>query len=208
MKRRAFLAGAGTMALTACGAESVWAPDDVVARAVYRHSGPPALTLYTMINNSSGSGAHTSLMINASQRVIFDPAGSVRFPTVPERNDVLFGVTPTVADYYARAHARKTFHARIQRLEVPAEVAEKALQLALAYGPVPQAQCALATSTILRQLPGFETIRGGWFPNKLAEEFGALPGVTERRVYEDDADDKTGAIAELGEKLAEQAQTR
>ena len=29
-----------------------------------------------MVNRETGTGAHTSLMINASQRVIYDPAGT------------------------------------------------------------------------------------------------------------------------------------
>ena len=84
--------------LAGCAAESVWAPDDAVARAAYRHDRPPRLTVYTMINNNSGGGAHTSLMINGSQRVIFDPAGSFKHDTIPERNDALFGITPPVED--------------------------------------------------------------------------------------------------------------
>ena len=198
LSRRAVVAGGGALALTGCAGGPVPsqnAPDDVIARAAYRHSGPPALTLFTMVNNRSGSGAHTSLMINASQRVIFDPAGSVRHERLPERNDVLYGITPAVADFYARAHARETFHAIIQTRPVSAEVAERALQLAQANGSVAQSQCAAATSAILRQLPGFETIRPTWFPNNLAAQFGALPGVTTRKLYEDDADDKSLAIA-------------
>lgn len=193
-------------ALASCGpppgGQGPDAPPDVVARAAYVHDAPPSLTLYTMINNRSGSGAHTSLMINASQRVIFDPAGSVRHRTLPERQDVLYGVTPKVERLYARAHARETFHVVIQEVQVPAAVAEKALRLAEANGSVGQARCALETSAILRQLPGFESISSTWFPNNLAEQFGALPGATTRKLYDDDADDKSGAIAELGETLA------
>ena len=84
----------GLAVLGGCGA----APDrtryddlEVVQRAAYRHDGPPALTLYTMVSNKTGAGAHTSLMINGSQRVIFDPAGSVQHPDIAERGDVLFG---------------------------------------------------------------------------------------------------------------------
>ena len=138
--------------LAGCAAESVWAPDDAVARAAYRHEGPPRLTVYTMINNNSGGGAHTSLMINGSQRVIFDPAGSFKHETIPERNDVLFGITPPVEDVYTRYHARKTYHVQIQRLDVSPELAERAIQLVKANGPVPSAQCSLATSRILGEL--------------------------------------------------------
>ncbi|MFZ5965259.1 hypothetical protein ACOXXX_20125 [Thalassococcus sp. BH17M4-6] len=193
------LMGLAALSLAGCAANTSGedASPEEVARAVYRHNGPSALTLYTMVNNRSGSGAHTSMMINASQRVIFDPAGSVRHSRLPEVRDVLYGVTPEIADFYARAHARETYHVIIQRIEVSPEVAEQALRLAQASGPVPQAQCAASTAKILQQLPGFGGIRSTWFPNNLSEQFGAIPGVSTRRLYENDADDKSIAIREL-----------
>jgi hypothetical protein len=193
-------AGLAMLALTACGAAGTdLRPDaslEAVSRAAYVHNGPPELTLFTMINNRSNAGAHTSLMINGSQRVIFDPAGTVRLSEVPERDDVLYGITPGVADFYARAHARKTYRVVIQRIQVSPAVAEQALRLAMQAGPVASAQCALSTSAILRQLPGFESIGSTWFPNALMEDFGALPGVQSTTLYEDDDDDKSLAIAE------------
>ncbi|NVK58657.1 MAG: hypothetical protein HWE37_01130 [Rhodobacteraceae bacterium] len=169
---------------------------EAIAAAAYVHDGPPALTLYTMINNRSEAGAHSSLMINApSQRVIFDPAGSVRAVGLLERDDVLYGVTPRIEQFYERAHARETYRVRIQRVEVSPDVAEKALQLAESYGAVSQSQCTVATSGVLSQLPGFGDINRTWFPNKLADNLAQHPGVTERVVREDDADDKAVAIA-------------
>ncbi|TCS65429.1 hypothetical protein [Primorskyibacter sedentarius] len=192
---RVILALVAIALLSACGAQTAMnAPPEVVSRAAYVHGGPTAITLYTMVNNRSGSGAHSSIMINASQRVIFDPAGSVRHKAMPERDDVLFGITPAIADFYARAHARETYHVVIQRVEVPPEVAERALQLAISNGAVSQAQCALSITRILSQLPGFEPIRSTWFPNKLSESFAQLPGVTTERLYEYDDDDKEVAL--------------
>jgi len=171
---------------------------EAIAAAAYVHDGPPALTLYTMINNRSEAGAHSSLMINApSQRVIFDPAGSVRAVGLLERDDVLYGVTPRIEQFYERAHARETYRVRIQRIEVSPEVAEKALQLAESYGAVSQSQCTVATSGVLSQLPGFGDIKRTWFPNQLADNLAQHPGVTERVVLEDDADDKAVAIAQF-----------
>lgn len=183
---RLFLALCVALTLSACAKEAKWSSDEEIAKVQYRDAGPTKLTLFTMINNRSGAGAHTSLMISASQRVIWDPAGSFYHPAIPERNDVLFGISPRVADVYTRYHARETFHVVVQELEVSPAVAEKALQLAMAKGNVGDAQCALSTSGILSQLPGFESISVGWYPKKLAEQFGALPGVTERRLYEYD----------------------
>ncbi|SEL24448.1 hypothetical protein [Roseovarius nanhaiticus] len=193
--RAIIMAFCAVLALAGCAAPpGVWATDEAVARAAYRHDGPPRLTLFTMLNNSTGSGAHTSLMINGSQRVIWDPAGSFKHETIPERNDVVFGVTPMVEDVYTRFHARKTFHVRIQRLDVTAEQAERAMQLARAYGPVPQAQCARSTSSILAQIFPSQ-IGQTWFPRALADEFATIPGVTEETLYEYDSDDNSKVLA-------------
>lgn len=167
--------------------------DDVIARSVYHHDGPPALTLYTMVSNSNGSGAHTSMMINGSQRVIFDPAGSFRKHGIVTRNDVVFNVTPRLEDIYTRFHARKTFHVVVQRMEVSPETAEKALNLALNYGEVPDAMCAKSTSDILAQLPELN-IKRTWYPNKLSEQFGVVPRVSTKRLYEYDSEDRFKAL--------------
>lgn len=205
--RRNFLVmGGAATTLSACGA-GISGPDADPARiaaAVYQHPGPPELILYTMINNRTGSGAHTSLLVNASQRVVFDPAGSVRFNASPEAKDVLYGITPQVKDFYERAHARSTYHVRIQSLPVSAQTAELALQLVQNYGNVPGGACTTATSTILSQLPGLN-IKRTLFPNRLADQFATIPGVTDRKLYEDDADDKSIAIAEFEARTAAQA---
>lgn len=197
--RAAVFAGLTALALAGCttpGARRANATPEEVAAAAYHHPGPPAITLYTMISNSTDAGAHSSMMISApSQRVVFDPAGSVRADYLVEADDVLYGITPRIEGFYERAHARKTYRVRIQRVEVSPEVAERALRLAQGYGSVPQAQCTVATSGVLTQLPGFETIKRTWFPVKLADQLAEMPGVTERVLREDDADDKALAIA-------------
>mgnify|MGYP000109049570 FL=1 len=202
------LAGVFILALAGCGGGPAdMRPDasaEVISSASYRHPGPPALTLYTMINNRSGAGAHTSLMINGSQRIIFDPAGTVRLSAVPERDDVLYGITPGVADFYARAHARETYHVVIQRIEVSPEVAERALRLAVANGPVASAQCALSTAAILRKLPGFESVGSTWFPKRLMDDFAELPGVQTSKIFENDDDDKAVAIAQFEQRVVGQ----
>ncbi|MGR3495470.1 hypothetical protein [Citreimonas sp.] len=168
-----------------------------VARAAYRHDGPPELTLYTMVDNNTGSGAHTSLLINGSQRVIFDPSGSVDMKAAPEIDDVLYGITPQVRDNYESAHARNTYRVRIQTVFVSPQVAERAIRLAEANGPVGATQCTSATANILRRLPGFESVGSTLFPNTLANRFARLPGVQERVLRENDSDDKAQALAEL-----------
>lgn len=199
LTRRAVVASLGATALTGCATidSGPNADLDVVTRAAYRHDGPPALTLFTMINNRTGSGAHTSMILNGSQRVIWDPAGSVRLSNVPELNDVLYGVTPQVARIYESAHARITYHVRMQTVHVPLAVADQAIALAQQSGPVSKSACTSSTVGILRQLPGFEGFTTTLFPNRLAEQFAELPLVEDRRRYENDSDDKDAAIAAL-----------
>lgn len=197
MDRRAFIIGA-PLVLAGCGSGvSVWAPDDVVNAAAFRTRGPRSLTLYTMRNNGSNNGAHSALLVDASQRVMFDPAGSFANPAIPERNDVLFGITPQIEDFYVSYHARETFHVVGQKVTVPDAVAEKALRLVLANGPVSQMNCTRATSTILGQLQGFESIGTTYFPGNLSDAFGKLDGVIETVYREDDADDKSIAAAQI-----------
>lgn len=158
-----------------------------IAAVSYRAAGPATLTLFTMVNNRSGSGAHTSLMINASERVIFDPAGSFRADIVPRRDDVLYGITDAVKLAYRGAHARITHHVLVQEIEVTPEQAEIAYRLALSNGPVAIMFCASSTSRLLQQVPGFEGIRSTMFPVRLAEQFETFPGVTSNRHYENDS---------------------
>lgn len=180
--------------LAACTAEPIWAPDEAVSRAVYRHDGPPSITLVTMINNRSKEGAHSALLINASQRVIFDPAGSWWHRNAPERNDLHYGMRPILLDFYIDYHARETYHVVMQRKVVSPEVAERALQLAQGYGAVPKARCGSATSAILGQLPGFEGVRQSWYPGRIMKSFEKLPGVETTRYFDDDSDDNGGVL--------------
>lgn len=203
MKRRAFLIGA-PLVVAGCTGQQVWAPDDVVAKAIAPGSPTKQLKLFTMKNVGSGNGAHTALLIDASQRVIFDPAGSWNQERMPERNDVLFGATEALEDYYISFHARVTYFVVSQRIAVSPEVAEQALNLALRAGPVPKANCTRVTSGLLQSLPGFESLRRTWFPNNLSDAFAKLPGVTTIEYREQDADDKTVAAREIAEALKEE----
>lgn len=185
--------------LTACGAaEPKWATDAEVARAVYRHPGPKTLTLFTVINNFNGSGAHSSLMVSDGERAIFDPAGTWYHPRLPERNDVHFGMTDPAVEFYVDYHSRITFHTVIQEIQVSPEVASLAMAQIKAYGAVPKAQCSKSVTAILRSLPGFESIPSTWFPKRVVDAFGKLPGVTTRKVYDDDPDKNTGFIQAYG----------
>nr|WP_174825612.1 MULTISPECIES: hypothetical protein [unclassified Ruegeria] len=182
---------------------------EISARS-YRDPGPSTLTLYTMISTRTGSGAHTSLMISGSERVIFDPAGSFRADVVPIKDDVLYGITPNVERAYRSSHARETHYARIQTVEVTSQQAEIALQLAKQSGPVAGAFCANSTAQLLQQVPGFEQIQTTFYPVKLSDQFAQLPGVQTAEYREnDDADLQTGLAfnnARLNQLEADSAQ--
>lgn len=186
--------------LIAAGCSNSPVPDspiDAVARAHVAQIGAPSITLYTMVNNRTGNGAHSSILINADQRVIFDPAGSVRHETITERGDVIFGVTERLEQQYTRAHARSTFHVVIQHIPVSQASAQKALNLALASGHVPSAFCANATSRLLRQLPEFSGLETTFFPKKLQQSVADVTGIIGVALYEDDDADKAIALAKL-----------
>lgn len=172
--------------LSACGGQSVWAPDEAVQKARYDSPEPAYLVLKTMINNRSGSGGHASLTINASQTVMYDPAGRWSHPLGPERNDVVFGMFPKLEENYDLWHARDTHHVVNQKIYVSEEVAEKALQLALAAGPSLDAQCTLNISGLLMQLQGFSSLKSTYFPANLMKQFAKLDGVQTTKVYDDD----------------------
>lgn len=174
--------------LAACSADNVYAPLEEVRRRAYAAEGPATLTLMTAINNRSGAGGHSALMVSGSQRVIFDPAGTWHHPTVPERGDVLYGITPTILGFYVDYHARPTYHIVLQEITVPPELAEQALALVQAHGPASKATCGQSVSGILREL-GFTSVRRAWFPEKIMRDFGKVPGVTERKVFDDTVDE-------------------
>ncbi|MVO15125.1 hypothetical protein [Parasedimentitalea huanghaiensis] len=171
------------------------ATNATLAAISYREPGPATLTLYTMVNNRTGQGGHTSLMINASERVIFDPAGSFYADRVPERDDVLYGITPGAERAYRSGHARSSFHVVIQTLEVTPEQAQIAYQLAVTNGRVPGVFCANSTATLLSKVPGLEDIKVTFYPVKLSDQFGSLPGVVTEKYYENDSEDLQDGLA-------------
>jgi len=191
---RFFLVLTACLALAACGAEPIWAPDEDVAARRYVHGGPASLTLITVINNRSGSGAHSGLLINADERVVWDPAGTWWNPRAPERNDLHYGMTDRMVNVYVDYHTRETFHTILQEIQVSPQVAALAKKLTSEYGAVPKAACSLSTTQILGQLPGFESIGVSYFPNQTMEAFAKLPGVKTRKVFDDDPDDNSGKL--------------
>ncbi|MEL6465631.1 MAG: hypothetical protein AAFQ58_11740 [Pseudomonadota bacterium] len=186
MRLLAALAVCGLLAGCAQPPAAPYASDDRVASVAYREPGPASITVLTMVSNRDGSGGHSALMINGSQRVIFDPAGSFVNDRVPEQEDVLYGISPAVLKGYKSAHARSTYHVVSQTVEVTPEQAEIALQLAKQNGAVARAFCTNANTNLMRQVPGFEGIQTTFFPTNLMEQMASYPGVVEEKYFEDD----------------------
>ena len=189
MVRAAFLLMAALI-LAACAgpAEPTWAPNAEVERARYVHDGPAKLTLFNVVTTRNGSGAHAALMVNADERLLFDPAGTFQVPFVPERNDVLHGVTPRALAAYIDYHARPSHSVDVYELEVTRSQANRIASLIKANGAVPKAQCAVSIGRILKQVPGFESISLSYFPNALAKAFVGRGGVMRQTITDETAD--------------------
>lgn len=183
--------------LAACAEKGKESPAAEIEAAIYPHTGDTKLTIFTMVNNRSGAGAHSALLVEASQAVLFDPAGSFDHPDVPERGDVLYGMSPQWVQFYQSAHARETFHVVRQEIPVTAAQAQRAMQLVMSNGPVPSAYCASATTGILQQVQGFEGIKRGFYPLKLMEQLEVYPGVKTTRYFENDSGDVVDGVASL-----------
>jgi hypothetical protein len=186
---RALLCLVAFLALAACGADQRFDPQPQVDAARFV-AGPPAyITLYTGVNDRNGSGAHSALLVNGSERVLFDPAGTFEHPRAPIQHDVHFGMGDDIVaaflDYHARDTDAEKFHVIERTLIVPAATAELILARVKGNGAVPKAQCAQSISAILRDIPGFEGMPSTMFPVALGEAFGQIPGVTTRKVTEE-----------------------
>mgnify|MGYP003546875347 CR=1 FL=1 len=192
--RRCIIALALPLMLAACGVDRTVAPAEEVARARYVSDEPPSITLFTVVRKKGGNGAHSGIMINGSQRIMYDPAGTWWHPTVPVQNDVHFGITPRMKAFYIDYHARETYDVIEQRVPVSAEVAEIAIRRALAQGPSPKALCSNSTSSILRDVPGFGSVSSTVFPGRLMREFRNLPGATEKLHIDGDQANNTGSL--------------
>ncbi len=103
-------------------------------------------------------------MINAPNGLLFDPAGSFGHEITRNATNVLFGITPQVEASIPRTTPGRVTTSSGRTSWCPTPSPRKAYALALAHGPAPKATCTRATSGILRQLPGFESIRTVWLP--------------------------------------------
>ncbi|MTH62866.1 hypothetical protein [Paracoccus shanxieyensis] len=186
MQRRAFLALALPAALAACGADNVWSSDEAVRNARYVSNEPPSITLLTVIGIPRGQGGHSALMINGSQRVIYDPAGSWTHPSIPERHDVLYGITPNFKNFYIDYHARETYWVAEDTVQVSLAVADAAIRSVEQQGSSSKSFCAVNTGKALQRVPGFEGAPTGFSPINLRRWFLTLPGVVSKKNMDGD----------------------
>ncbi len=182
---------AGLLALSlllACTADKQWASDADVARARYVDPNPASITLFTSVNTRTKTGAHAGLLINGSDRVLYDPAGSWAHPSAPERMDLIHGMTPTMLSFYVDYQGTAPFELIQQTIYVTPEIAERVKQAAIAHGSANKAECTRAIGAVLRSVPGFETLPATWFPKAMSRGFATLPGVVTRTVTSESGD--------------------
>lgn len=160
-----------------CTADHKWASDADVARARYVDSAPTSITLLTSINTRTKTGAHAGLLINGTERVLFDPAGSWEQPAAPEREDMHYGMTPVMLASYVNYQGSAVFQLTEQTIYVSPALAQQIMDAAIAYGSANKSECTKAISTVLRNVPGFESLPMTWFPKTMSKAFALLPGV-------------------------------
>jgi len=163
--------------LGACAATDVRTADPAeVSRAAYVDDAPASITLVTVVNSASGAGDHSALIINGSQRILFDPAGSFSHPAAPQHLDVHYGFSPRVEATYMNYHARESHHVITQQLRVTPDTAEAALRAAVAETKARQGQCSIKTTAVLRAA-GIEGVGGSVWPRTTMNNFSEIGGV-------------------------------
>ena len=173
------------LAVAGC-AENVYAPDAFVQAARYESSEPAYVSLMTMVNRENDKGAHSAILVNGSQVALYDPAGTFRHEELPERGDVFYGITPRWKEVYEWYHARDTTYVVEHRLAVSRSFADQVIARMEAQGPSPKLFCGINVAEVLRDFETFSDIPRSYYPSKIMDAFKAVPGVTERRVYQED----------------------
>ena len=161
--------------LTGCVTKKVsWAPTDKIQSVTFKNNEPASITLLTMINNHTGFGGHSALLINANERILFDPAGTFVHPQIPERHYVLYGISDAALERYVDYHARPSIHVVIQKIEVDPKIALDISKKVQNYGPVQDMMCSFAISDILSKNTIFRAIPKTIFPKNTMNSFANL----------------------------------
>lgn len=173
------------LVLAGCEFYTPASPDEI-ARARYVSDEPPSITLMSMVNTSSGKSAHSGLLVNGSEQVLFDPAGTFTHPDLPRKGDVHYGMTPRFVDYYERYHARFDYIVEAEKVPVTRAEADEIIADAKAHGKSMKMTCGLAVAKVLDPVPRFSDAPSNIQPEALREYFARLPGVEVRYVTDSD----------------------
>lgn len=187
MNRRSFLIGAGGLALASCTKPDYPRASQAQVNQNFFYAGPPfSISLENMVNERNDVSEHTGVLINGSQRVLYDPAGDYYYRGRPRKDDIHYGMTDAWVKTYESFHARLGYYVLKQTKLVSREVADLAIQKAQEEGETYHMLCAMSASTVLQQLPGFQSIHKTISPDALMKEFGKLPDVQTEIIREND----------------------
>lgn len=189
-RRRALLAAglAAAMALAGCSGlpslvAAALAPGPTPTAAM--PDAAPEIALITILHRPSGLGRHTALLINGSQRVLYDPASHWTLGHSVRRGDLRLGFGAAAWDDYLRRAAALEAGVVIQRLPVPRAVADRAIARAATRPVAAPGTCALAVAQLLRQVDGFDWVQPTLLPDGLAGQFARRPGIVTATVPPD-----------------------
>jgi len=176
---------AAALLLAGCEFYTPATPDEI-ARARYVSDETPSITLMSMVNHRSGKSAHSGLLVNGSQQVLFDPAGTFTHPDLPRKGDIHYGMTPRFVDYYERYHARFDYYVEAEQVPVTRDEADRIIADAQAHGKSMKMTCALAVAEVLHPVPRFADAPSNIQPEALREWFAKQPGVAIHYVTDSD----------------------
>lgn len=173
------------MALWGC-AQNIQDPIEAVERAAYVSDQAPYISVLTMVAYDGDDGAHSAILANGSQVALYDPAGTFDHPSLAERGDVFYGMTPVMEEVYKLYHARNSHFVVEQRLAVSREMADAMIARMQAQGPSPKMLCGKNISEVLRSFEQFSNVPQTYYPGKIMRAFADVPGVQTFRTEEDD----------------------
>lgn len=182
---RAFLALIAVLVLSGCEVYRSADPAEIDA-ARYVSDAPPSITLMSMVNSKSNRAAHSALLINGSEQVIYDPAGTFQHPELPRRGDVHYGITPRYLDYYERYHARFSYYVHAQTVPVSRQTANQVLANVQSRGRTPKMFCAESVTGALKPMAPFQNLHMTLNPETVREDFAQISGVQDSYVKEYD----------------------
>ena len=186
MNIRSIIAISMMVVLSAC---ADFENDDpaVVSSRMYVSEEAPFVALLTMVNESGDYGEHSGILINASQTVLYDPAGSFRYEEELARSrDIHYGMSPRMVDYYKRYHARFGYYVVSQKIYITAEEAEALFREANRIGTTGQLRCGLSASSVLNSIPRFANIPTTYWPGKIMDAMAEVPGIETSYTREND----------------------